>query len=405
MDNDTAYLASKPRYEILDGLRGVAALLVIVFHLFETYSQGPAYQIINHGYLAVDFFFVLSGFVIGYAYDERWDRMSVWSFFKRRLARLHPMVIVGTLIGASLFFFAGTAFPQTFEISPWKFILCLVMGLLMIPCGTGLDIRGWGETNSFNGPNWSLTLEYIGNILYAFVFRFLPKTALAGLCLACAFLTLDLTLGWDIFGFFPDGPQYNVIGGWSLTAQQIYIGFSRLLYPFLCGLLISRILPVHQSENNFSGSPIHLRGGFWWCALAMIIIMSMPCLQGRQCAADGAFQAISILVLFPLIVLAGAGSKTTDVVSTKVCKWLGGISYPLYITHYPIMYMQMNWVAEHQDAPLWMHICVGLGVLLMSILVAMCLLKAYDEPVREWLKEHWLKKRKSCSNQVAFRKM
>lgn len=114
MDNYTAYLASKPRYEILDGLRGVAALLVIVFHLFETYSQGPAYQIINHGYLAVDFFFVLSGFVIGYAYDERWDRMSVWSFFKRRLARLHPMVIVGTLIGASLFFFAGTAFPQTF---------------------------------------------------------------------------------------------------------------------------------------------------------------------------------------------------------------------------------------------------------------------------------------------------
>ena len=63
------YLASKPRYEILDGLRGVAALIIVAFHLFEVYSDGhPENQILNHGYLAVDFFFVLSGFVIGYAY-------------------------------------------------------------------------------------------------------------------------------------------------------------------------------------------------------------------------------------------------------------------------------------------------------------------------------------------------
>ena len=73
----TGYLASKPRYEILDGLRGVAAMIVVAFHLLETYSKGPAYQVLNHGYLAVDFFFVLSGFVIGYAYDDRWNRMSL----------------------------------------------------------------------------------------------------------------------------------------------------------------------------------------------------------------------------------------------------------------------------------------------------------------------------------------
>ena len=115
MENSQIYLPSKPRYEILDGLRGVAALMVVTFHLFETYSSGPAHQIINHGYLAVDFFFVLSGFVIGYAYDDRWNRMTLGTFFKRRLTRLHPMVIAGTLIGASLFFFAGTAFPKTLE--------------------------------------------------------------------------------------------------------------------------------------------------------------------------------------------------------------------------------------------------------------------------------------------------
>ena len=70
---NNVYLASKPRYEILDGLRGVAALLVVLFHCFETYIPQLGTQVINHGYLAVDFFFVLSGFVIGYAYDDRWS--------------------------------------------------------------------------------------------------------------------------------------------------------------------------------------------------------------------------------------------------------------------------------------------------------------------------------------------
>ena len=392
MAKENVYLASKPRYEILDALRGVAALMVVLFHIFETYSKGPAFQIINHGYLAVDFFFVLSGFVIGYAYDDRWDKMTTWGFFKRRLTRLHPMVIVGTLIGAALFFFSGTAFPDTLNVEGWKFALCLVMGLLMIPCGKGLDIRGWGETNSFNGPAWTLTLEYIGNILYAFVLRHLPKAALALLCVVCAFFTLDLTLGWNVFRLLPE-PQYNVIGGWSLTPDQIYIGFTRLLYPFLCGLLISRILPSRRSKDNPSGSPIHLKGGFWWCSLAIVIILAIPCIGGRQCVADGIYQALSILVLFPVIVLAGAGSQTTDAKSTAACKWLGDISYPIYITHYPLMYMQMNWVAEHSGAPLWQHIIVSAGIFFLSIIMAWCLLKIYDIPVREWLTEHWLKRK------------
>ena len=394
MAKENIYLASKPRYEILDGLRGVAALMVIIFHCFETYIPVFGTQIVNHGYLAVDFFFVLSGFVIGYAYDDRWDKMTTWGFFKRRLTRLHPMVIAGTLIGAALFFFAGTAFPETLKTPLWKFALCLVMGLLMIPCGPGLDIRGWGEMNSFNGPNWSLTFEYVGNILYAFVFRHLPKLALAILCVVCAFFTLDLTLGWDVFGFFPDSPQYTVIGGWSLTGQQLYIGFTRLLYPFLCGLLISRILPGHRSESNPSGSPIHLKGGFWWCSLMLIVLFSIPCIGGKTGVPDGIYQAICVLLVFPLIVLAGSGSITTHKWSTMVCKWLGDLSYPLYITHYPLMYMQMNWFEDHKAAPVWMHIVMNLGVVFLSIVLAWGVLKIYDEPVREWLKEHWLKRKK-----------
>lgn len=80
---NNTYLSSKLRYEILDGLRGVAALMVLLFHSLETYSWKWGVQIIDHGYLAVDFFFLLSGFVVGYAYDDRWNRMSL-SAFKRR---------------------------------------------------------------------------------------------------------------------------------------------------------------------------------------------------------------------------------------------------------------------------------------------------------------------------------
>ena len=105
MNTQTIYLASKPHYEILDGLRGVAAVMVVAFHLLEAHSGGNHLaQIINHGYLAVDFFFMLSGFVIGYAYDDRWNRMSIGTFFKRRVIRLHPMVIMGSIIGALFFF-------------------------------------------------------------------------------------------------------------------------------------------------------------------------------------------------------------------------------------------------------------------------------------------------------------
>lgn len=394
MQQENMYLASKPRYEILDGLRGVASVMVILFHCLETYNPMIGTQIINHGYLAVDFFFVLSGFVIGYAYDDRWDRMTTWGFFKRRLVRLHPMVIAGTLIGACFFFFgACNGFAPIMQTAPWKFLVCLVLGLLMIPCTPSLDIRGWGETNSFNGPNWSLTFEYIGNIIYAFILRRLPTIIIGALCIVCIFFTLDLTLGWDVFGLFPDGPRYSVIGGWSITPDQLYIGFSRLGYPFLCGLLISRLLPKHMSKRCPSGSPLGMRGGFWWASILLVMIFSLPAIDSDNTLADGIYQAFSIILVFPIIVLIGAGSQTTDARSKAWCEALGNLSYPLYITHYPLMYMQMAWVERNQNAPIWMHVVLNMGVVCVSIFMAWALLKLYDEPVREWLKHKVLHKK------------
>ena len=379
------YLASKPRYEILDGLRGVASIMVVFFHLMETYSAGPAYQIINHGYLAVDFFFVLSGFVIGYAYDDRWDHMTVWGFFKRRLVRLHPMLIMGTVVGLLLYYFGQCEQFGLEGYAPgWKIMVAFVLALFMIPCGSGLDVRGWGEMNPLNGPQWSLTFEYVANILYALVFRHLGKIALGVLTAAAAFCTLDLCLNWNVFGLLTparDSHMYTVIGGWSITAEQMYIGTTRLLYPFLCGLLLSRI-----------GKFINVKGGFWWCSLLLVIVFSLPCIGGEGSILNGIYVAACILFVFPLIVLMGAGSQIKGEKSSKICTFVGELSYPLYITHYPIMYMQMNWAWNNPDAPLFAHITVAASSFILSIALAYACLKLYDLPVRKWLTEKWLKR-------------
>src|SRR5450755_163882 len=131
MNKSTVFLAPKSHYQILDGLRGVASVLVITFHVLETFTGGnPFIQIINHGYLAVDFFFLLSGFVVAYAYDDRWGTLTQWDFYKRRLVRLQPMVIMGSLIGAALFYFqvSHTAFPLIAGTPVWKMLLLMLIG-------------------------------------------------------------------------------------------------------------------------------------------------------------------------------------------------------------------------------------------------------------------------------------
>lgn len=383
MNKSNLYLESKPRYEILDGLRGVAAMLVVVYHLFETYFHGAPDQPANHGYLAVDFFFVLSGFVIGYAYDDRWGKMTTWGFVKRRLIRLHPMVIFGTSFGALMFYFGSCGeFPLINDTPWWMVLLVTLWCFTMIPLPNTMDIRGWGETNPLNGPAWSLQWEYIANILYALVIRRLSKAALAGCVVVFAVLTIILCLNIDVIGFLVERnyASYTVIGGWSTTPDQLQVGLTRLLYPFFCGLLISRMRKL-----------IKVKAGFWWCSLFIVVLFCMPWMglgtEGESRWTNGLYEAFCILVCFPLIVAMGAGSSVTGSKSSAINKFLGEISYPIYITHYPLIYMQMSWVDSHKDAPIGTHIFISVSIFLLSILVAYGAYKLYDLPVREWLKK------------------
>lgn len=383
-----SYLASKPRYEILDGLRGVAAMIVVAFHLFETYSAGIPYQILNHGYLAVDFFFVLSGFVIGYAYDDRWNKMTLGDFFKRRLIRLHPMLIMGTLVGL-MFFLLGGGHPDFAAVNTtpwWMILLVCVWGFTLIPLPASMDIRGWGEFNPLNGATWSLLWEYLANILYALFIRHFSKLVLAIFVGLSAVLTVILCMDIDVFGVLEarSYAAYTVVGGWSLTPDQLQIGLTRLLYPFFAGLLLSRM-----------GKVIRLKNGFWWCSLLVTLLLVVPRIGGDNPAnfwMNGLYEAVCILIAFPLIVAMGAGSSIKGKRSTAVCKFLGEISYPLYVTHYPLIYMQMSWAATHKDLPTSTHILFACCVFVLAIFIAYASLKVYDEPVREWLKKKWFKK-------------
>ena len=376
------YLESKSRYEILDGLRGVAALVVVLYHLMECYP-GLSTIYFAHGYLAVDFFFALSGFVIGYAYDDRWKQMSMKDFFKRRVARLHPMVVFGVMVGVCLFYYTGGVdlFGKVDDASWWMVLVQAFLLMLMIPLPASMDIRGWGELTSLNGPIWTLMFEYVANIFYALVLRHLPKVMLGILVAVSALLTADLTLRLILFGLLvSDWNSYSVIGGFIFDVEHVYIGYVRLLYPFLMGLLLCRL-----------GWRIRTSNGFAKTALLILLVLSVPILGGEDKWMDGVYQLAIILFVFPLIIAMGAGSSLVGKHSSQICKFLGDISYPLYITHYPLIYLHTAWAIKHSEAPLGTHIMVGVTTLMISLFIAWSALKLYDEPVREWLKNHWLK--------------
>ena len=368
----TAIAPAKNHYVILDGLRGVASLLVLAFHLFEGFSAGdPVKQIINHGYLAVDFFFMLSGFVIAYAYDDRWGRMTQWDFYKRRLIRLQPMVIMGTLIGAALFYFQKSpAFPLMATAPMWKILTVIVFGFTLLPLPISMDIRGWQEMHPLNGPAWSLFFEYVANILYALGLRKLSKTVLGVFVFLAALLLLQLA----VFG-----GRGDLIGGWSLNGTQLHIGFARLLFPFFAGILLCRL-----------GARIHLKGAFSMAALLLVVALSLPRFGGTEHHwINGLYEAFCVICLFPLIVSIGAGEKRVEGPSIRVARFFGDLSYPLYITHYPLIYIYTAWIAR--DKPTGAQgVLPALLVAAAAITVAYASLKLYDEPVRRWLSGKFL---------------
>ena len=362
----------------------MAALVVIWYHVFEGFATSPLDQKFNHGYLAVDFFFILSGFVVGYAYDDRWKGrpggasgvrggMRIRDFLKRRLIRLHPMVVLGSVLGGVTFLIQGSVQWNGTQVPFGAVMLAMLLGMFLIPAypGAPYEVRGNNEMYPLNGPSWSLFFEYIGNILYALVLRRLSTRWLAVVVAVSGFCLAGYAVG-GLSGFGHLGV------GWSLTDLNLPGGFLRLMFSFGVGLLMSR-----------GFRPWKVRGAFWICSAAVILLLSAPRIGGEdRMWLNGLYEAVCVTCIFPLLVYIGASGRLAGPVSGRICKFLGDISYPVYMIHYPFMYLFYSWTftgVPFSEAWPW-----AVTVFLGSIVMAYIVLKVYDEPLRRWLGRKWL---------------
>lgn len=372
--SSSAFIDSKKHFKILDALRGVAAIVVVLFHILEFYSGGDhVKQVINHGYLAVDFFFMLSGYVMAHAYDDRWNTMTLKDFFKRRVIRLHPMIIMGMTIGGILYYFgASDISPIIADTSFWKLILILIIGYTLLPVPNSMDIRGWNEMHPLNGPAWSLFLEYIANILHALILRKLSKIMLG---------VLVVLAGAALIHMAVTSANGDIIGGWSLEPEQLRIGFTRLLFPYMAGMLLRRTIKIIKTRSTFLISSILL-----------IIMLSFPRLGGHeQVWINGLYDSLTVIFIFPIIIYLGAIGEIKSTFSEKVCTFLGDISYPIYIIHYPFIYVFYAWIYKN-NIPMTVGFWTGLGLLIILIILSYAVLKLYDEPLRKWLSKRYMRK-------------
>lgn len=376
---------TKPHYELLDGLRGVAAILVLFYHIFEGFSfaevtNGAGDGIIrtlNHGHIAVDFFFILSGFVISYAYDDRWNKMNTWQFFKRRLIRLHPMLIMGAIIGCLAF--ASVGFERwDGSTAPTGWVMtALLLTMFMIPAVPGLpyEVRGNGEMFPLNGPGWSLFFEYIGNILYALFMRRMSTRILTIFT-----ILLGIAHAWFFIG---NVSGYDMIGvGWTIDEVNFWGGLVRMLFPFSMGMLIARTF-----------KPRKVKGAFWICSVTLVVLFSVPYIASSGAISlNSLYEFICIAFIFPMLVWLGA-CGTASGTTGKMNRVLGELSYPLYIVHYPIMYIFYAWLIKNNIYTLDNCLGVAALVIVSSIALAFLCLKLYDEPVRRWLTRKFMKNR------------
>jgi peptidoglycan/LPS O-acetylase OafA/YrhL len=365
----------KSHYEVLDGLRGTAALSVLLYHFLEImFFTQPDSNRLYYAYLAVDFFFALSGYVLGHAYDSRMspeaspDRRLDWKrFFKCRLIRLHPLAIVGVTFGLVGYIYDPFVVSgQQVDANGYNSLLILnvVLGLLMLPAPSLPNC--FDMTHSLNSPAWSLTQEYLANVFYGLFGGRIKRSWLAAIWLASAaglvWTSLhyqDLSLGW----------------AWS----NFWAGPLRVCVSFSMGLLIYRL-----------NLKLKIPHAFLILSLALIAVFAMP--HSYMKTWLGLYEVLCVLVVFPLLLMAGTSETAVAGITGKLCRLCGRLSYPVYIIHYPFMFVFFHWYMScHPSGQLlWSVIAIMyVGI----VFLAWFLLIFYDEPLRNWLTRKFMPKR------------
>lgn len=336
------------RIHTLDGLRGIAALVVVIYHLAQVRLLPNLFP---HGYLAVDFFFILSGFVVARAYEPRLrTKMSIRQFLVARGARLMPLSVLGALIGLAVLLAKWTWYPHKVD-QLWQIVASGVLNVLLLPTPFG-GAASHGELFPGNGPLWSLFFEVVANVAWA--------TLLVR-------LTTRATLGFAVLGGVGFAVAAANLGhanfGWNV--ETAWFGLLRVAVGFAIGSVIHRILPAGRRIGG------KLTTGA--LALALVSTLALP-------VSSSGYDIACILVVFPALVTVSARAVITQPAGQHVCAALGDLSYPLYVLHFPIL-LVASAVAHVFGGDVSPVLFAG-AALLTSIVSAWFAFSWYDEPVR-----------------------
>jgi len=341
--------AEKAKLYTLDGLRGVAAIAVVVFH-----APGPLQTLAPSAYLAVDLFFALSGYVIAKAYDARIASglMDMGAFAKTRFIRLYPLLFLGAVLGVAMK--VGGFALDVVDVDPDHFALQGLGMFLVLPLTWGGDEFLF----NLNAPVWSLFFEIVANLVFVAAFAFFAKhltkfVAVAALVLIAAVIS---------FGSAEIGAEWTSFGG----------GFARVAFSFFAGVLIYR----KRDAISVPSLPA------WAYPLVL-----MAALAAAPDGFKAAYDLFCILVLFPWIVASAARVEPSRALQPSYA-FLGTVSYGVYVLHYPFCRAINNIDEFTYESPALMT-GAGLALIAGIVILAALLDRLYDRPVRRWLARAW----------------
>lgn len=344
----------RPHFLGLDGLRGVAASAVLLLHGAIIFDVGYSPQA---AVLAVDFFFLLSGFVLAYSYDERLGsrRMTWRQFMALRIIRLYPMLFVSIAVGGLVIL------HREFTVMS---ALITIGSFALLPVG----LMAGTVAYPVNIPVWSLFFEFAASALYGSPVGRLSNRNLITLVVASGIALIPVAV-WG-------GPYIWIGFGSPVT---FLLGFVRVSYPFWAGVLLFRI--VRQSV--IPSMPIGVIG-----FILMLLLLPSTC--------NAAYIILLDFIAFPVLVACAAYAAIGSL-TARICSTLGRLSYPLYIIHFPILRVtHYGFDRLHLAISPWVPLVVGS---VASLIVAKILLITFDEPVRMWLQSP----RQTCAVQATTR--
>ena len=342
------------RFSALDGLRGFAAMGVFFYHGADLIGFRVA-----SGYLAVDFFFCLSGFVIAAAYEQRLlagEKLS--SFVAARLTRLYPVYLLGMALG--LFYAVMTLSTRGGNVEPVSFATSLALGLVFLPSPPELVQSFSTRTFPFVIQAWSLFYELAANLFYATTVRFLR--------LACLLLILLLILPFLVYAAFS-------FGSLDLGAEWVTMpaGFARSFFSFFAGVLVFRLRPNGLVLPAWSA---------WVCIVVLLAVLYVnPGAAGLRAAYD----LMMVILVFPMLTLA-ASCVSEEPRNQAIFDFAGAASYPLYILHGAfVMSVRFLFGIFGVSAANMSHV-FWLAVFALVIAAAAWIDMSYERPAIRWLR-------------------